>query len=145
MANRVKFDFLDNLRQTEEQLLIATQTVCPSLVPTDCHIERTFGLVTFCNPDSVPQLFTDASKEELRIRHLLPKPPTSYYTDRTIWAANIKPFVACKSGKDLVTEFNNNNGNYRADAILVIKTHNDSRYNSLTTVCRTIRPLPNNR
>ena len=128
MANRVKFDFLDNLKQTEEQLLASIQIICPNLVPTDCHIERTFGLVTFCNLDSIPQLFTDEIKEELRKRHLLPKPPTSYYTDRTIWAANIKSFVANKSGKDLVTEFNINNGNYRADAIVVINTYNDARF-----------------
>ena len=62
MANRVKFEFLDNLKQTEEQLLASIQIICSSLVPTDCHIERTFGLVTFCNPDNVPQLFTEEMK-----------------------------------------------------------------------------------
>ena len=64
------------------------------------------------------------SIEELRIHHhLLPKLPTSYYTDRTIWAANIKPYVASKSGIDLAADFNSNHGNYH-----VIKTHDDSRY-----------------
>ena len=128
MANRVKFEFLDNLKKSEEQLLASIQIVCSSLVPTDCHIERTFGLVTFCNPENVPQLFTEEIKEELRKCHLLPKPPNSYYTDRTIWAANIKSFVASKSGKDLVTEFNSNNKDYKADTIVVVNTHNEVRF-----------------
>ena len=33
-----------------------------------------------------------------------------------------------------MTEFNSNNGNYRADAILVIKAHNDARFKLKVTM-----------
>lgn len=128
MANRVKFEFLRNLKKTEVELLNIVQTHCPSLTPTDCYIGRNFGLVTFCNPECVNQLFTANMKEKFQSDNLNPKPPSTYYSERTIYAGNIRPFIANSDGKTLIADFNQSNKNMTAVSIFVIPTYNEYRF-----------------
>ena len=73
MANRVKFEFLNGLRKTEEELLTIVQRIKPDLTPTDCWIARSSGLITFINANNIQVLFEEDIINEFKKFNIQPK------------------------------------------------------------------------
>ena len=137
MANRVKFEFLDNLRKTEEELLSIVQNLSPELTAVDCFTTRSFGLITFVNNNNIQQLFEDEQKQEYAKRKLQPKPQQEYYTNRTLLVGNIRPFIANYPAIELIHNIATQNNGIKVDNIFTIPTRNTYRYTLKITLKNT--------
>ena len=74
MANRVKFDFKNNIKRKETELLEIVIDICPELTPTDCNVGQGSGVMTFHKDDTLNQLFTQETIERFQGVHLEPIP-----------------------------------------------------------------------
>ena len=93
MARRVRFNFLNNQRRTETELLTLITDKCPKVLPTDCHVTKSFGLVTFFNTEDVETVLIESNIELFREIDIQPIPPKIYNVERTIFITNVKPYV----------------------------------------------------
>ena len=82
MANRIKFEFTDNIRKTEEELLALVASSFPHLTPIDCYITR---IIVFSYSNNLAKLTNKETTDKFREFHLLIKPHQQYFSDRTIF------------------------------------------------------------
>ena len=75
MAKRVRFNFLSNQRRAETELLILITGKCPEVLPTDCHVTKSFGLVTFFNTEDVETVLLESNIELFSEVNIKPIPP----------------------------------------------------------------------
>ena len=122
MANRVKFEFLDNLRKTEEELLSIVLAQFPDLTPIDCYITRNYGIVAFLHANNINNIFADDQVKKLKESHLLPKPNQEYYSQRTIYVNNVRPFLTQYTADELINSINAINKNITAESLFTIYT-----------------------
>ena len=123
MANRVKFDFKNNIKRRETELLEIVIDICLDLTPTDCNVGQGGGVVTFYKEDTLNQLFTQETMERFKEVHIEPIPPRQFFTERTIFVTNVKPHVA----QMLLQDFNNSNGNIQAEEVKDVTPSNSSK------------------
>ena len=126
MANRVKFDFKDNIKK-ETELLAIVIDICSDLTPTDCNVGQESGVVTFYKEDSLNQLFTQETMEPFKEVHIEPIPPRQFFMERTIFVTNVKPHVARAPTKMLLKDFNDKNGNIQAEEIKDVTPFNSTK------------------
>ena len=127
MANRIKFDFLRNLRKTEMELLELITSICPELTPIDCFLARSHGLITFSRNQSTTILFTPETLQKFDRHNVKPRPPKAYYVEKSIFVSNVRPYITCLSAKELIANFNNLNEDLTAESIFTITTNNPNR------------------
>ena len=81
MAKRVRFNFLNNQKRTETELLTLITGKCPEILPADCHVAKSFGLVTFFNIKDVETVLLESKTDQFREINIQPI-PQSYTTLR---------------------------------------------------------------
>ena len=128
MANRIKFEFLQGIRKTEEELLTIIQSTCPDVTPIDCYVTRLFGLVTFVNTPNIDKLLKPDIIDKFTNHKLKPKPHQQYYTDRTLFAHNIRPYITNYPAIEIIDSIHNQNKDILVDSIFVVPTQNNYRH-----------------
>ena len=93
MAKRVRFNFLNNQSRAETELLTLITGKCPEVLPIDCHVTKSFGLVTFFNTEDIETVPLESNIELFREVNKKPIPPKLCNVERTIFITNVKPYV----------------------------------------------------
>ena len=127
MAKRVRFNFFNNQRRAEPELLTLITGKCPEVLPTDCHVTKSFGLVTFFNTEDVETVLLESNIELFSQINIQPIPPKLYNVERTIFISNVKPYVTKATPQQLISNFNQSNGTLKAVDIQNITTDNSNR------------------
>ena len=127
MAKRVKFNFLNNQKGAETELLTLITGKCPEVLPTDCHVTKSFGLVTFFNTEDVETVLLESNTELFREVNIQPIPPKLYNVERTVFITNVKPYVTKATPQQLISNSNHSNGTLKAVDIQNLTTDNSNR------------------
>ena len=116
MAKRVRFNCLNNQKRAETELLPLITGKCPEVLPTDCHVTKSFCLVTFFNTEDVETVLLESNI-----------PPKLYNVERTIFITNVKSYVTKATPQQLISNFNYSNGTLKAVDIQNLTTDNSNR------------------
>ena len=127
MAKRVRFNFLNNQRRAETELLTLITGKCPDVLPTDCHVTKSFGLVTFFNTEDVETVLLESNIELFNEINLQPIPPKLFNVERTIFISNVKHYVTKATPQQLISNFNHSNDTIKAVDIQNITNDNNNR------------------
>ena len=73
------------------------------------------------NGNNIQELLTTEISKTLQTRNLQVKPHQEYYSNRTIFVGNIRPFITNYSAEELLNNFNNSN-RIKAESIFTIST-----------------------
>ena len=75
MPGRVRFNFLNNLKRTERELMKFLSSVCPGLTPTDCREGTGYATVSFAGNDDVNKLLKPDVIEKLKEQYSISPQP----------------------------------------------------------------------
>ena len=128
MSNRIKFDFTNNIKKTETELLELIASFIPEITPTDCYLARSYCLVTFIQSPNIAKIFDPETINKFENANIKPKPPKAYYTERSIFLNNIRPYITCLSGKELIENFNKFNKDMKAMSIYTVSPPNANKH-----------------
>ena len=127
MAKRVRFHFLNNQKRTETELLTLITGKCPEVLPTDCHVTKSFGLVTFFNTEDIETMLLESNIDLFREINIQLIPSKLYNVERTIFITNVKPYATKATPQQLINNFNQSNGTLKAVDIQNLTTNNSNR------------------
>ena len=123
----MRFNFLNNQKRTETELLSLITGKCSEVTPIDCHFTKSFGLVTFCNTEDVEAVLVESIIDQFKEKNIQPIPPKLYNDERTIFITNVKPNVTKSTPQQLIDNFSQSNGTLKAADIQNLTNDNSNK------------------
>ena len=96
-------------------------------IKVDCHVTKSFGLMTFCNTEDVEAVLVEPIIDQFKEMNIQPISPKLYNVERTVFISNVKPYVTKSTPQQLIDNFNQSNGTLKAADIQNLASVNSNK------------------